>query len=298
MISSFSLNLHPLAWLVKIAAIMEPDDNREDACTLYNLDPTLLSIGTLQIHWYGPICVAGFSAAWYLGRRRALQPGSTWTVSQLNEFLFYSVAAVILGGRLGFVLIHGLRNCRSDWLYPLKIWDGGMSFEGSLWAAVMAYESLALKQLRHIGDVFDFAAPLVGPGIFLGRIGDFMIRQLQASPMSIPREAAGLLQQTTELSEAVVEGIILGGTIWIFSSKPRPRLAPSGLFLAAYGLIHFFIQFLRGRDDNGGPILFGWMTQDQMLSIPVIFVGVAFISNAYRSRTPSGNLKDPIALPR
>jgi phosphatidylglycerol:prolipoprotein diacylglycerol transferase len=273
-----------------------PHDNWQGARTLQNSDPTLFSIGMLQIHWYGPISIAGFSAAWYLGRRRALQPGSTWTISQLNEFLLYSVAAVILGGRFGFILMHGLKAWRQDWLYPVKIWDGGLAFEGSLWAVVIAYESLALKQIRHIGDVFDFAAPLAGPGLFLALIGSFLAQQFQSISTSIPRALPEMLQHTSALSEAVLEGGILGSAIWIFSSRPRPRLAPAGLFLAGYGLIHFFIQFQRVRDGNRGPMIFGWMTQRQILSVPIMLVGMLLIWNAYRLRTPSGNLKAPMAF--
>jgi phosphatidylglycerol:prolipoprotein diacylglycerol transferase len=110
-------------------------------------------------------------------------------------------------------------------------------------------------------------------------------------------DASGLLQHTAELPEAVLEGLILGCAIWLFSSRPRPRLEPAGLFLAGYGLIHFLLQFLPASDDTGGSIYFGWMTQGQMLSLPVALLGVIFLSHAYRSRTPTGNVKGPVALP-
>ena len=74
--------------------------------------------------------LVGFAAAWWLARRRAAQPGSSWKAADVDDFLFYAMLGVILGGRIGYVLFYGLPLWRGDWLYPLKIWEGGMSFHG------------------------------------------------------------------------------------------------------------------------------------------------------------------------
>ncbi|HEV7985725.1 MAG TPA: prolipoprotein diacylglyceryl transferase, partial [Steroidobacteraceae bacterium] len=97
-----------------------------------HINPIALSLGPLQIHWYGVMYLVGFGAAWWLARRRAARPDSTWKPSDVDDFLFYAMLGVILGGRIGYVLFYGTSMWRGDWLYPLKIWEGGMSFHGGL----------------------------------------------------------------------------------------------------------------------------------------------------------------------
>jgi phosphatidylglycerol:prolipoprotein diacylglycerol transferase len=267
--------------------------------TYPNIDPVLISLGSLKIHWYGLMYLAGFSAAWCLGHSRALQPRSTWTKAQFDQFLFYGVLGALLGGRLGFVLFYGIEYWHSDWLFPFKIWDGGMSFHGGLCGVVMAYEGLALRQARNIADVLDFASPLVGPGIFFVRIGNFINGELWGKPTNVPWAFMyqGVPRHASQLYEAGLEGIVLGTAVWIFSSKPKPRFASSGLFLVGYGAIRFFLEFIRIPDANRGYLFLGWVTEGQMLSVPMIVAGIILLLAAYRFRTPTGNIKDPIALP-
>jgi phosphatidylglycerol---prolipoprotein diacylglyceryl transferase len=75
---------------------------------------------------------------------------------------------------------------------------------------------------------------------------------------------------------------------WL-ASRPRPRLAPSGLFLIIYGAVRFLIEFVRVPDEHIGYLAGGWLTEGQVLSLPMIIVGVVLLGWAYRARTPSGN---------
>ena len=101
-----------------------------------HIDPVALAIGPLRIHWYGIMYVIGFAVAWWLGRRQAARAGSTWTAQQVDDLIFWAMVGVIIGGRIGYVLMYVLpytpELLRNDWLYPLKIWQGGMSFHGAL----------------------------------------------------------------------------------------------------------------------------------------------------------------------
>jgi phosphatidylglycerol:prolipoprotein diacylglycerol transferase len=250
------------------------------------LGPVLIAIRSLQPHWCALSCIAGFSAAWYLGRHRALQSRSTWSKAHFFEFFFYCVVGVLLGSRVGFVLLYGLEYWRNDWLYPFEVWDGRVSFHGGLCGLIVASESVALKQGRNTGDVLDFASPLVGLGILSGYIGRFIIGEYGAISRHVPREVLYLemLDHVYELYAALLEGLVLGSVIWLFSLRPRPRLAPSGLFLAGYGLTAFFVEFFRRPDKYQGYRLYAWITQSQMLSAAIFVVGLVFLLRAYRSR--------------
>jgi phosphatidylglycerol---prolipoprotein diacylglyceryl transferase len=151
-----------------------------------HINPIAVSLGPLRIHWYGIMYLIGFAGAWWLARRRAARPESSWKAAEVDDFLFYLMLGVILGGRIGYVLFYGLPLWRADWLYPLKIWEGGMSFHGGMLGVIAAAALFARQRGRRVGDVFDFAVPLPGVGLFFGRIGNFINGELWGRPTDLP----------------------------------------------------------------------------------------------------------------
>ena len=143
--------------------------------------------GPLKVHWYGIMYLVAFAAAWWLGRVRASKPGSTWKAADIDDFMFFGMLGTILGGRLGYVLFYGLKfwTAEDKW-YPLKVWDGGMSFHGGLLGVLIAFAIFAMRRQRRIADVFDFAAPLPGIGICAVRIGNFINGELWGKPTDVP----------------------------------------------------------------------------------------------------------------
>jgi phosphatidylglycerol:prolipoprotein diacylglycerol transferase len=97
------------------------------------------------------------------------------------------------------------------------------------------------------------------------------------------------VRHPSQLYEAFFEGLVLFAVLWWFTSKPRPRLAPSGLFLLLYGSSRFLIELVRLPDAHIGYLADGWFTMGQLLSLPMILVGIVLIAIAYRQRVPSGN---------
>src|SRR2546423_13094087 len=87
-------------------------------------------LGPIKVRWYGIMYLLGFAAAWWLARRRAAQPGSTWKKNDVDDVIFFAMLGVILGGRIGYVLFYGLTFWANDAWYPLRLWGGGMSFHG------------------------------------------------------------------------------------------------------------------------------------------------------------------------
>jgi phosphatidylglycerol:prolipoprotein diacylglycerol transferase len=97
------------------------------------------------------------------------------------------------------------------------------------------------------------------------------------------------VRHPTQLYEAGLEGLVLFSVLWWFTSRPRPRLAPAGLFLLVYGLARSLVEFVRVPDEHIGYLAGGWVTEGQVLSAPMIVAGAALLVRAYAARAPSGN---------
>ena len=248
-------------------------------------------IGPLKVHWYGIMYLLGFVTAWWLARRRAAVPGSTWKKADVDDLIFFCMLGVILGGRIGYILFYGLTFWASDPWYPLKLWEGGMSFHGGLLGVMAALALFAWRRGRNWADVFDFTAPLPALGLFFGRIGNFINGELWGKQTTVPWGflVNGQVRHASQLYEAGLEGLMLFAVMWWFTSRPRPRLAPSGLFLLMYGVARSLVEFVRVPDEHIGYLAGGWLTEGQLLSLPMIVVGAAFLIWAYRVREPSGN---------
>ncbi len=258
----------------------------------HGFNPIAFEIGPVKVHWYGIMYLIGFAAGWWLARRRAAQPRSTWKASDVDDFVFYAMMGVILGGRIGYVLFYGLSYWENDPWYPLKIWEGGMAFHGGFLGVLVAIAIFARRQGRNIADVFDFGAPLPGIGIMAGRIGNFINGELWGKPTTLPWgfKVDGQVRHASQLYEAFLEGVVLFVVLWWFTSRPRPRLAPSGVFLLMYGTARFLIEFVRVPDEHLGYLALGWVTMGQILSLPMIMAGIILLILAYQRRIPSGNV--------
>ncbi len=254
-------------------------------------NPIAIEIGPLKVHWYGIMYLLGFGAAWLLARLRAARANSSWKAEDVDDLIFYGMLGVILGGRIGYVLFYGLGFWAHDAWYPLRIWEGGMSFHGGLIGVIVAMTLFAWRRGRNPADVYDFAAPLPPLGLFFGRLGNFINGELWGKTTTVPWGFAvnGEVRHASQLYEAGLEGLLLFAVLWWFSSRPRPRLAVSGLFLVIYGLCRFMIEFVRVPDEHIGYLAGNWFTMGQLLSLPMIAIGLALLAWAYRARVPSGN---------
>ena len=101
-----------------------------------DINPIAIQLGPIAVHWYGLMYLIGFVAAWVLARWRAKKTG-LWTVTQINDLIFYCALGVIIGGRLGYVLFYNLSFYLSHPLHIFAVWDGGMSFHGGFIGVVV-----------------------------------------------------------------------------------------------------------------------------------------------------------------
>ncbi len=244
-----------------------------------SIDPIAFSIGSLEFRWYGIMYVLAFTSAWILGRARAAKPHSTWTKASFEDLLTLCMLGVILGGRLGYVLFYDLSHYITNPLYILEIWQGGMSFHGGLLGVLAMIFLFAKRTQRNFWQVVDFVAPLVPLGLFFGRIGNFINGELWGNVTTVSwgvvfPHAGSLPRHPSQLYEAFLEGFVLFIVLWIYSAKPRPIGAVSGIFALGYGLARFCVEFVRTPDSHLGYVAFEWLTMGQILSLPLIAMGI------------------------
>ena len=256
-----------------------------------DIDPIALAIGPIKIHWYGISYVVGIVTAWLLLRWRTdKNPSLKWSREQIDDMVFFATLGIIVGGRLGSVLFYNLPYYLDHPIDIFKINQGGMSFHGGLIGALLAMLWFARKTNSGFFNVIDFIAPVVPIGLGCGRIGNFINGELWGAPSTLPwamifpdPRAGGITRHPSQLYEALLEGLLLFIILWLYSSKPRPMMAVSGLFLLVYGVFRFSVEFVRVPDVHIGYLAFGWVTMGQVLSLPMIILGIVSMVWAYRN---------------
>ncbi len=254
-------------------------------------DPIALSIGPLDIRWYGLMYLLAFAQFLLLGRLRIRQPHIAavgWKKEDLDDMLFYGVLGVIVGGRLGEVLFYHPAYYLEHPLEIFAVWKGGMSFHGGFLGVLVAMALWGRKVQRNLMDVMDFIAPLVPLGYAAGRIGNFINAELpgRLADASLPwamiwPNVDNLPRHPSPIYQAMIDGVLLFIILWLFARKPRPTMAVSGMFSLLYGCARFFTEYFRMPDYE---VSFAGLTisAGQMLSLPMIALGLVLLALAYR----------------
>ena len=252
--------------------------------TYPDIDPVIFSIGFIKVRWYGLMYVFGFAAAWWLARRRAGASHSPIRPQQVDDLIFYGMIGVIVGGRLGYSLFYGWNDFISDPLYLFKITEGGMSFHGGLAGVMVALWLYGRRLGRRFWEMTDFVAPIGPLGLGFGRIGNFINGELWGKPTDMPWgfNVNGQSLHPSQLYEALLEGFVLFVILWLYSAKARPYRAVSGLFLVLYGVFRSFVEFYRVPDAHLDYLALGWVTMGQILSLPMILLGLVLLFLAWR----------------
>lgn len=285
-----------------------------------NISPELFSFDIggfhLALRWYALAYIAGILLGWQIARmalrRDALWPGhkAPMSIGQLESLITWLILGIILGGRLGYVLFYQPGQYLSDPLSIIRVWEGGMSFHGGFAGVVIAILLFCRSQKIALGPVSDMIAMATPPGLLLGRLANFINAELWGRPTDLPwgvifpgtaAQDCGQLAATlcarhpSQLYEAALEGLILGGVLlWLAFRRgalQRPWLI-SGVFFAGYGIARFLVEFVRQPDAQfvspGNPLGLAFqagnwgLTMGQLLSLPMIIIGVAVVIQARR----------------
>ena len=251
------------------------------------IDPVALAIGPLKIHWYGLMYLIGIGAAWLILSRRLNRFDPTWDKEKLSDLVFWVAMGVIVGGRLGYVLFYDLSAYIANPLLIFEVWKGGMAFHGGLIGVMLAVWGFGKRNGKSFFQIMDFIAPVVPIGLGAGRIGNFINAELwgKASDvpwaMIFPTDPQQLARHPSQLYQFALEGVALFLILWLYSRKPRPTMAVSGMFALFYGIFRFIVEFVRVPDAQLGYLAFGWVTMGQILCIPMIAGGLFLIWWAY-----------------
>ena len=255
------------------------------------IDPVALDLGFFQIHWYGLMYLMAFVLGWGYAVWRT-KSRDDWHTEMVSDLLFYIAMGVILGGRLGYILFYDLAYYLSNPMSVLEIWQGGMSFHGGLLGVTLAMWLYAKKTHKSLFEVADFVAPLIPIGLLTGRIGNFINGELWGkitdSPLGMavfdPQLQQVVQKYPTQLLQAFLEGLVLFTLLFIYTRKPRPFGSVAGLFLIGYGVFRFIVEFYRMPDAQIGYLAWNWLTMGQVLSVPMILVGLLLMLMAKKGR--------------
>ena len=245
-----------------------------------NIDPVLVHIGPLAIHWYGVMYLVAFASALWLGNRRAVAAG--FTKEQVSDLIFFGALGAVLGGRMGYIFFYQFEAFVAQPTILLRVWEGGMSFHGGLLGVIIGVIWFARKYKVQFHRVLDFVTPIGPIGLGVGRLGNFIGGELWGRPTDLPwgmvfPHVDNLARHPSQLYQMVLEGVILFTLVWVYSAKPRAAFRVSGLFLLGYGVQRFVVEFARQPDAHLNYVAFDWMTQGQLLSLPMIALGIYLV---------------------
>ena len=264
------------------------------------IDPIVLELGPFALRWYGLMYLLAFAAFYLLGTARARDRG--FSSANVSDLVFYGVAGVVLGGRIGFVFVYGFDRLAQDPLWLFRIWEGGMSFHGGLLGAITAMWLQARVKRRAFLEVADFVAPLVPLGLFFGRLGNFINTELPGRitesalgvhfPCTAVRELTAICfgeyesvtRHVSSLYQAFAEGVVLFVIVWLYARRARPTGSVAGTFLIAGGCLRFVTEFFRQPDAHLGLFVFDTLSMGQLLSLPVAAFGIFLMNPRWTNR--------------
>lgn len=257
-----------------------------------HINPVFLSIGPLQIHYYGLMYLLSIAVVYFLTLQRIKRENIVFSKEALENFFLWVILGVVIGARLGYVLFYNLGYfLERPWeiVLPFEVGNGfkyigisGMSYHGGLLGAVIASLVFCLKNKQNFWKLADLLSPAVPLGYTFGRIGNFINGELYGRVtevwwgMYFPQDALSQLRHPSQLYEAFFEGIVLFIILWRLRKIKYFDGFLFSLYIVGYGVARFFIEFFRQPDPQLGFIL-GPLTLGQIFCCLMVMAGIALI---------------------
>jgi len=256
-----------------------------------NFDPVAFQIFSIEIRWYSLAYIIGILLGWILSKRFFIS--NVELKEKFDDFLTFVILGIIIGGRLGYVILYNPNYYLDNLIDIFKIWEGGMSFHGGLIGVVLASFYFAKKNNQNFFiylDVISIVAPI---GIFFGRIANFINSELYGTETNLPWAVKfikidNLYRHPTQLYEAIFEGLILFLILIYLRNKGLMKITGlmSGIFLICYSIFRFIIEFLRVPDEQIGYLLFN-LTMGQIISCIFFLIGIYLTIVRYENKKES-----------
>ena len=267
------------------------------------ISPDIISIGGFSVKWYGIAYIIGLYGAYFyaasLVKKRDIwmasgatrQPELVPNKIMLQDLMFYCFLGIIVGGRLGYVILYSPSMLIEAPPDVFKVWQGGMAFHGGflgVCAAVIYMHWRKKLGLARIADMAAVGAPL---GLLAVRLfGNFFNQELYGRVTDMPwgfifaTAPDSQPRHPSQLYEAFLEGVVIFLVLRVlclkFKALTKPGLC-AGLFVLLYGVFRFSVEFVREPDAT----LFGPLTRGMTYSLPMIIIGGAVVFWAIR-RSP------------
>ena len=242
-----------------------------------NFDPVAIQIFSVEIRWYSLAYIIGILFGWFLSKRIFIK--DPLLKEKFDDYITYLIIGIIIGGRLGYVLLYNFNYYLNNLIDIFKIWQGGMSFHGGL-IGIIAMSVLFAKKNNQNSFIYLDVVSIVAPiGIFFGRISNFINSELYGIETNLPWavkfiQIDNLYRHPSQLYEAIFEGLILFIILIYFRKKGFMKIPGliSGLFLIFYSIFRFLIEFVRVPDEQLGYIFLN-LTMGQIISFIFFLIG-------------------------
>ncbi|WP_122038312.1 prolipoprotein diacylglyceryl transferase [Asaia bogorensis] len=250
---------------------------------LPQFDPIAFRLGPLAVHWYALAYILSILIGWKIAIRLCGLAPRAATREQVDDFAFWAMLGVVLGGRLGYILFYKPGFYLTHPLSILQVWQGGMSFHGGALGVILALAWFTWRNGLSFLSFSDRITVIVPLGLGLGRCANFVNGELwgRAAPDWLPwamvfPTGGPIARHPSQLYEALMEGLVLLCVMLVAVSRSWTRVRYgflSGLFLFGYALARSFCELFREPDSFIGFLPFG-VTMGQVLCIPMALAGL------------------------
>jgi phosphatidylglycerol---prolipoprotein diacylglyceryl transferase len=256
------------------------------------INPDFFSVGSFHLRYYSLMYIVAFAIVYILVLYRIKREQYKYTAETIQDYLVWAIIGVIIGARLGEVLIYNpgyYAQHPLEIIIPFNFSSGirftgisGMSYHGGLIGVVIMTVLFCRKykiNFWHFVDLIIVAVPL---GYTFGRIGNFINGELYGRVttmpwgMYFPLDPSQSLRHPSQLYEALLEGIVLFVVMWLIRKKKYFDGFLLGIYICGYGLARFIAEFFREPDYNVDIIL-ATISIGQLLCLLMMLVGIALL---------------------